>query len=167
MATLQHLQNGIDRAWQQLNEGWNHLRQRASRALTRFYPRESRDGLQTAGEQAPFAAPAWGLLAAELRETDDDLVVRLEAPGMEPDGFDIEVIDDTLVIRGEKRSQIDRRSGQFRIMECAYGAFERSIPLPAAVDASHTRAQYRRGILQITLPKDAGARKRRIAVQST
>ena len=166
MATLQHLQHGLDRAWQQLNEGWIQLRRRASRAITRFYPREDAHGLQTAGEQSPHAAPAWGLLAAEVREADDEILVRLEAPGMEKDGFDIQVIDDLLVVRGEKRSETNRSSGAYHIMECAYGAFERAIPLPGPVDESRTQARYHRGVLEVTLPKNASARKRRIAVHS-
>lgn len=166
MTTLQQLQQGLERARQHMNEGWNQLRRRASRALTRFHPREDRSGLQTASEQSPFQAPAWGLLAAEMREHEDEIVVRLESPGMEPENFDIEVVDDILVIRGEKRLESDRKSGDFRIMECAYGAFERAIPLPGPVDDSRTCAQYRRGILQVTLPKHPDARKRKISVDA-
>ncbi len=164
MNTLNQLHHGLERAREYVNEGWNQLRRGASRALTRFHRREDRDGLQTADEQSPQRAPAWGLLAAEMRESDDEIVVRLESPGMDPENFDIEVVDDLLSIRGEKRFQADRSSGDFRITECAYGAFERTMPLPGPVDSSRTRAQYRRGVLQINLPKAAGARKRKITV---
>ena len=166
MATLQHLQREFGRAWQHLNEGWGQLRRHASRALTRFTPREDTDGLQRAGEQVPAAAPDWGLLAAEVRDSDDEIVVRLEAPGMEAENFDLEVVDDVLLVRGEKQVQRDRSHGQYHIMECAYGAFERAIPLPSPVDQSRTRARYRRGVLEVTLAKEARARKRHITVQS-
>lgn len=166
MATIHSLQRGLDRAWQQLNEGWNQLRRRASRALTRFHPRYDRDGLQRPGEQIPEQAPAWGLLAAEVRDFDDEVLVRLEAPGMEADAFDLEVEDDVLVVRGEKLVQTRDQRGGYSLMECAYGAFERAIPLPATVNPSRTRATYRRGVLEVTLPKDERARKRRITVQS-
>ncbi len=164
MTTLQQLHQGLERAREHMSEGWNQLRQRASRAITRFHPQEDRDGLQRAREQNPHQAPSWGLLAAEMREFDDEIVVRLESPGMEPEGFDIEVVDDVLIIRGEKRLQWDRSSGEFQIMECAYGAFERAIPLPAPVENDRTRARYRRGVLQINLPKAPGSRKRKITV---
>lgn len=166
MATLQQLQHSLDRVWHQVNEGWNQLRQRAARAVTRFQPREDADGLQRPGEQIPANAPVWGLLAAEVREQDDEVVVRLEAPGMEADGFDLEVVDDLLVVRGEKQVQSRSSHGNYHIMECAYGAFERAIPLPAAVDPDHTRASYRHGVLEVVLPKDARARKRRIDVHA-
>lgn len=166
MATLQHLQREFGRAWQHINEGWAQLRRYASRALTRFTPREDADGLQRPGEQVPAAAPAWGFLAAEVRDNDDEIAVRLEAPGMEAEDFDLEVIDDVLLVRGEKQVQRDRSHGQYHIMECAYGMFERAIPLPGPVDQSRTRARYRRGVLEVTLAKEARARKRHITVQS-
>ncbi len=164
MNTLHQLHHGLERAREYVNEGWNQLRRGASSALTRFHLHEDRDGLQKADEQSPEQAPAWGLLAAELREFDDEIVVRLEIPGIDPENFDIEVADDLLSIRGEKRFQAERSSGDFRITECAYGVFERTVPLPGPVDSSRTRAQYRRGVLQINLPKAPGARKRKITV---
>ncbi|HFD81065.1 MAG TPA: Hsp20/alpha crystallin family protein, partial [Gammaproteobacteria bacterium] len=54
--------------------------------------------------------------------------------------------------------------GRFHVIECAYGSFERAIPLPAEVDEQGARARYRRGVLTVRLPKKAGARKRRIEV---
>lgn len=166
MATLQQLNQGLERTWHHVSEGWNQLRRHASRAITRFQPRHHRDGLQRPGEQIPDHAPAWGLLAAEVRETEDQIVVRLEAPGLEPDGFDLEIVDDVLVIRGEKQVQNHSTQGNYHITECAYGAFERAIPLPGPVDPARTRAKYRRGVLQVSLPKDERTRRRRILVQT-
>lgn len=165
MGTLRQLQNGLERAWDQLAEGWAHLRQRASEALTRF-SRPARGELQPAEERWLRQAPSWGLLAAEVEEDDDQVVVRLEAPGMDPDDFDIQVVDDVLVVRGEKRFQSTSRQGAFRVMECAYGAFERAVPLPAPVDEGRAKARYRRGVLQVTLPKHATARRRRIDIRA-
>lgn len=164
MVTLQQLQSGLGRAWDQLAEGWSHLRQRASEALTRFHgPR--RGELQPADEQWLRHTPSWGLLAAEVQETDDQLVVRIEAPGLEPGDFDIQVLDGVLVVRGEKRFAHRSREGTFHVLECAYGAFERAVPLPAAVDEGRAQARYRRGVLQVSLPKVASARRRRIAIR--
>ncbi len=165
MSTAQELRNGLQRAWNQLGEGWRELRQRAGHALTRFRPRGGGQELETAADQFVARAARWGLLAAEVHEDGDQVVVRLEAPGMEAEDFDVSVDDDLLVVRGEKRAGHQRREGNYTLLECAYGWFERAIPLPAPVDQSRARARYRRGVLEIELPKAELARRRLIEVQ--
>lgn len=165
MSTLQQLKQGLGRFWDSLSEGWQQLQQRAGHALTRFQPGTRRGELQTREEQIEQQASRWGLLAAELQEDETQLTVRLEAPGLDKDHFDISVVDNHLVIRGEKHVQREQTQGRYHIMECAYGQFERALPLPAEVDESGARARYHDGILSVTLPKAARARQRRIEVQ--
>jgi len=69
-------------------------------------------------------------------------------------------------VRGEKRVQKDQREGRYHVMECAYGSFERAVPLPVDVDGNNATAQYRRGVLTVTLPKHERARARRIEVNT-
>lgn len=164
MSTLEQLRSGFGRAWETLTEGWQHLRERAAEALTRFRPAEG-GALETAEEQAVRRAARWGLLAAEVSEEPDRIVVRLEAPGMEPEDFDVSVEDGYLVIRGEKRFRHVSRAGRYHVMECAYGRFERALALPAPVDMARARARYRRGVLTVELPKTHEARARRIEVR--
>ncbi len=164
MSTLQQLRHGLGTAWDSLADGWRQLRERAGQALTRFSPVRRRGELETADEQVLERAARWGLMAAEVKETDDEVIVRLEAPGLEPGDFDISVIDDILVVRGEKHLERQEQRGRYHVMECAYGAFERAIELPASVDDSRAKARYRRGVLRITLPKARSSRTRRIDV---
>ena len=166
MSTLEQLTTGLGRAWDALTEGWRQLRERAGHALTRFNPLARSGELQTLDDQLMQQASRWGLLAAEILESDNEVIVRLEAPGMEKDQFDISVVDDYLVVRGEKTAHHEEKRGRYRLVECAYGAFERAIPLPAAVDEQRASARYRRGVLTVTLPKTTGARSRRIKVES-
>jgi HSP20 family protein len=63
------------------------------------------------------------------------------------------VLDNMLIVRGEKRMQREREDGNYHIVECAYGSFERAIPLPAEVDANKAKADYKRGVLKVELPK--------------
>ncbi len=163
MSTLEQFRESLQQMVNNVSEGWQHLRERASRALTRFTP-VRRGGVESPADQAALHGARWSLLAAEIEEHGDELVVRLEVPGMERDDFDISVVDDHLVVRGEKRAEREQRDGRFYIMECAYGAFERVIPLPAPVDESRAKARYRRGVLTVTLPKTERARSRRIEV---
>jgi len=165
MSSLDQLRRGLHRTWHGLGEGWQHLRERATHALTRFAP--SRQGeLETVADQAMLEGSRWGLLAADVEEKADSVVVRLEAPGMEADDFDISVEDNYLVVRGEKRARREQSEGRYYILECAYGSFERALQLPSRVEESGARASYKRGVLTITLPKHAHAQRRRIRIDS-
>lgn len=166
MATLQQLRDGLERAWDTLAEGWHYLRERTSHALTRFHPRHrGRGQLETADEQLVRYGSRWGLLAAEVVENDADITVKLEIPGMDANDFEIQVVNDVLVVRGEKRVQREEERGRYHVMERAYGYFERAIPLPVPVNDDAARATYRKGVLRITLPKAVRTRTRRIEVK--
>ncbi len=166
MSTLNQFRQRLGRTWENLGEGWQRLRESAEHAMTRFRPLSKRQELETWEEQLVRHSADWGLIAAEVREDDKEVTVRLEVPGMEDDNFDITVIDDYLVVRGEKRVQSDRREGRFHIMECAYGSFERAVPLPAEVDGDAASARYRRGVLTVSLPKHKRVARQRIPVSS-
>ncbi|MEX2482016.1 MAG: Hsp20/alpha crystallin family protein [Gammaproteobacteria bacterium] len=165
MSTLQDLKHGLARAWDGIAEGWRDFTQRAGDALTRFNPvhRDAPDDERT--QSIAVAASRWGVLAAEVKVGDDEVEVSLECPGMNEDDFTIDVIEDLLVVRGEKHVEQQRTSGRFHIMERAYGSFERALPLPVAVDQQGGKANYRRGVLHITLPRAAHTRLRRISVK--
>ena len=166
MSTLKQLRHGLHRIGHSLAEGWQHLRQRAGHALTRFTPSQAGGTVETVDEQAMLAGSRWGLLAADVEEQADHVVVRLEAPGMEAEDFDISVEDNYLVVRGEKRARREQSQGRSYILECAYGSFERALQLPTRVEENGARARYKRGVLTITLPKHAHAQRRRIQIDS-
>ncbi len=165
MATLQELSNGLGRVWDNVAEGWQQLSQRMGQALTRFNPsRRGKGDLETVEDQLLEQSSRWGLLTAEVFDDDDQVVVKLEAPGMDASDFDIQVVDDVLVVRGEKHIEREQTRGQYRLMECAYGSFERAVPLPAPVDEARASARYKKGVLRITLPKQETAMRRTIRV---
>lgn len=164
MNALSDFRTGIDHAMQSLSEGWQQLRKRAAHALTHFHPAQRSTGVDASDQMLEVHASRWGLLAAEMREDAKNITVKIEVPGMEADDFDIHVIENSLVISGEKRAQSERKEGRFHIMECAYGNFERIIPLTAPVDEQQAQAKYKRGVLVITLPKKALSSKNRISI---
>ena len=164
MSTLNQIREGLSQALGTLSEGWHDLREKAAHALTRFHPK--RGELQPADEDLFRNAARWSLLAAEVAEGDNEVVVKLEVPGMDPSNFDLQVVDNYLVVRGEKKVEREESRGRYYVMERAYGSFERAIPLPTAVDENGARAKYQRGVLRITLPKSARARHRRVEVQA-
>ena len=98
----------------------------------------------------------------------DDIVVRAELPGVDPDkDIDVSLQDNVLRIRGERRRE-DRREGDDYVrFESSYGSFERNIPLPDGVNAEEINASYDRGILEVIVPNAARASSpKRIEVTS-
>jgi HSP20 family protein len=87
--------------------------------------------------------------AAELTETDDAVHLKLEIPGMEAKDLDVQVMVDRVAIAGERKSEInDKTRSEFR-----YGKFSRVIPLPVRISNTNVTADYKDGILNLTLPK--------------
>jgi HSP20 family protein len=165
MNVLKEWTRSLGHAWDSLAEGWRDLRESAAGAMTRFLPSSSGNGSAPPAD-ATFPA-GWAVLAADVFDSDDHIVVRLEAPGMQKSDFKVEVRDGVLVVKGEKRVERQSGHGQYRLMQCAYGRFQRAVPLPVPVRGERARARYRDGVLRIELPKAEGApRPRRIAVQA-
>jgi HSP20 family protein len=165
MSTLDQIREGFSHAMDSLSRGWHQLREHAGQALTRFQPSSSEGPVESVEAGVIRNAARWGVLASEVRETDEAVIIGLEIPGMEPEDFGIDVVDDYLVVRGEKRLDREEARGRYYVMERAYGCFERAVPLPVPVDAQGASARYRKGVLTVTLPKNPRAMGRRIPVQ--
>jgi HSP20 family protein len=166
MSTLHQLREGLNEAWDTLVDGWQRLYRRAAGAITRFTPdRKVEDSSgASAGKEMAMRSAGWGVLAAEVFDDDDSIVVRLEAPGMDKDDFDLQVRGDHLVVCGEKQIERERTEGRYHVSECAYGRFERAIPLPEQVESGKAHARYENGVLRVTLPKVTPRRRRTIKV---
>lgn len=163
--SLRKIGREFNRAWESLAEGWRDLISRASNALTHFRRDKSAIPITVPREDRE-AFPNWGLAPGEVYETDDEIVVRMEVPGMEREDFDIIIDGNTLYVRGEKRYAHEAYRGRYYILERAYGRFQRAVPLPRNTDAANARAEYRRGVLTLRLPTPVTHRaKKRIAVQ--
>jgi HSP20 family protein len=163
MNVVNDWKRSLGQVWDSLADGWRDLRERAAGAMTRFSP--SKDGNVPATVEDGIPS-SWGLLASDVFDNDESVVVRPEAPGMNKRDFSIEVRDGVLVVEGEKRFERERGTGQYRVMECAYGRFRRAVGLPVPVREDQARATYRDGVLRVELPKAEAARARRIAVQT-
>lgn len=103
-------------------------------------------------------APAWGggeTPCVDLCETDKEYRLEAELPGVSEDDVEITLSDDTLTIRGEKKSERSERQGGYHMMERSYGSFARSIRLPFAVSPDEVAASFHNGLLTVTIPKKA------------
>lgn len=91
--------------------------------------------------------------AAELEETEEDYRLKLEVPGMEPGDIDIEVTAEAVSIKGERKTETKEENDGVTRTEFRYGQFQRVIPMPGRVNNQNVAAEYKNGILHLTLPK--------------
>jgi len=166
MSNMTEIKRGLTRAWDSVAEGWRELTGRAAEAITHFNPVHRASEDERGDAQLQAATCRWGVLPAEVRLDGEAVHVTLEVPGMNADDFHIDVVENLLVVRGEKRVERSTERGQYHVLERAYGSFERAIPLPVTVDEEGARASYDRGVLHLTLPRAAHLRARRIPVRS-
>lgn len=156
-----NLGHEISRGWDSVSEGWREMLHRSGSALTHFSRRQSgkrdEDSLVT-------GFPSWSVLAGEVEETEKELVVRVELPGMEKEDCRIAIEDDVLYVSGEKQQEREAGDSTYHVMERAYGAFQRVIPLPRSVDADKAEARYKNGVLTVRLPKLGGEKAKHVRV---
>ncbi|NJD35337.1 MAG: Hsp20/alpha crystallin family protein [Betaproteobacteria bacterium] len=152
---LENLKENFGSMWENIADGWRHLKSSAAGALTSFKPGEKTNLPAATDVDDDYFLPggAWAMLNGDVFEDENRLVVRLEVPGMSKEDIDIEVHDDALVMSGEKRFESESSQGRWRVMQCAYGRFRRLVPLPASVKLDEARASYKNGVLRVELPK--------------
>lgn len=103
--------------------------------------------------------------AAEIQETPEAFVLKLDLPGVAQNDVKVNLIGDTLTIRGERKRETETKSGSPHRSERVYGAFERTFTLGASVRADQVKASYRDGVLEVRVPKAEEARMREIEIQ--
>ncbi len=163
MATIDRIRNRFEQIGTSITEGWHRLTDAAGQAITRFSPAHRESGEERRDLERRNIG--WGLLPVEVFDQDGRLEVRLEAPGLDREDFEVEVVGDRLRIAGEKRVEREHKQGEYHVAECAYGRFARLVPLPAPVKADSAKASYRNGVLNVTLEKDESARRKRIEIR--
>jgi HSP20 family protein len=113
------------------------------------------------------ASRATWIPAVKVSEGKDNVCVDVELPGMDVDDVEVTLVNNVLLLRGErKEEQEDERENVLR-REFAYGVFTRQIPLPTEVDAERAEARMERGVLHLALPKAASAKQRRIEIRKS
>jgi HSP20 family protein len=102
--------------------------------------------------------------AVDMHETKDNLVMRLEVPGVPEKDVTVSITGDLLSVKGERRWEDEGKDQKFLHVERLYGQFERLIQLPMAVQTDKVKAMYRDGVLEITLPKAEELKPREIKI---
>lgn len=164
---LEDIKGSLLSFWDSVADGWQHLRQSASSALTGFKPGEQTNLPAKADVDDMFYIPSgsWSMLGGNLFEDDKRVVVTLEVPGLDKQAIDIEVQANILSVSGEKRFEREATQGRYRSLQCAYGSFRRTVPLPVEVLSDQAKATYKNGVLRIELPKTEPAPPRKVNVK--
>lgn len=117
-------------------------------------------------EGRPAGTPALYAPRTNLAETENEYEVTLDLPGLKPEEFNVELKDNQLWITGERKEEHEQDGKTWHRVERHYGQFRRVIPLETAVEAEKVAAEYKDGVLRITVPKAEAVRPRRIEVKS-
>lgn len=104
----------------------------------------------------------------EVSETDDEVEVKAELPGMEEKDIEVLLDENLLTIRGEKKEEREEKKRNYHFSELSYGEFRRSLALPSGIDREKVKATFKKGVLKLTLPKTTAsvAQRKRIEIAS-
>ncbi|BCS32734.1 molecular chaperone [Luteitalea sp. TBR-22] len=132
------------------------MQDRINRIFGDAYTRRYDDDLTQRGEWFP---------AVDIYENaQQEIVLKAELPGIAREDIDLRVENNTLTLRGERKRDAEVKQEQYHRIERSYGAFSRSFSLPTRIDTEKVRAEFKDGVLVITLPVKAEAKPRQIEV---
>ena len=124
---------------------------------------ESYRGTPRAADDEEWSLGAWAP-AVDIYEQDGNIVLKAELPGVDPKDVDVRVENNILTLRGERKLDQEIRKESYHRVERSYGAFTRSFTLPNVVDTDKIKAEYKDGVLRMTLPKKEEAKSKQIAI---
>jgi HSP20 family protein len=104
------------------------------------------------------------LPALDVSETEKEIIVRVELPGMTQQDIDLSLHENMLLLKGEKKPAPTKSQENYHRAERSYGSFNRSLTLPANVDPNQVQATFKDGVLQITLSKVAEVKPQKISI---
>jgi HSP20 family protein len=104
--------------------------------------------------------------AVDILETDREMTIKAELPGIEAKDVSVSLDNNILTLRGDRRTEREISHENYQLMERAFGSFHRSFAIPAFVDVENAKAEFRNGLLTITLPKKDSAKGRSIEVNA-
>lgn len=141
----------IDR-WE-LSKGVEALRHEMNRMFEHVMPTGERD------------LSEFGFIpTAEMEETDDVIRLKVEVPGLEAKDLNLEVTEDSVTVRGERKQETKTEGNGHTRSELRYGKFERTISLPSHIKCEEVKAEYKYGMLNLTLPKVETEQRRQVKI---
>ncbi len=129
--------------------------ERIRRELDRIFE----DVFPTADREETLAPPV------DVYETDSEVVVKAELPGVKKEDIDVTIKENTVSIRAEKREEREEKTENVHRVERFYGRLERLIPLPADVKPDKAKAEYRDGVLELRIPKQKVTKEAKVQIK--
>ncbi|MGY4572550.1 Hsp20 family protein [Bradyrhizobium pachyrhizi] len=114
----------------------------------------------------PFATPAAMMPRMDVSETDKTIEICAELPGLETKDVQLNLADNTLTIRGEKKSEREEQDKDYHLVERSFGAFSRSVALPEGVKDEDVSAEIAKGLLKVTVKKPAPKQSKQIDIKT-
>ena len=130
------------------------------RLFPRGWPRPWRGAWPSWADLAPFAAR---VPRVDVVDRENEVVLRAEVPGLNKEDLEVSVSDSSVTIRGEIKRE--EETGEHYYREMGYGAFSRTIGLPAAVDSKQAKVRLKNGILEMTMPKTEAEKRHKISIE--
>jgi HSP20 family protein len=124
-------------------------------------------GVPRSGAEEDWALGGTWAPAVDIFETNGNIVLKAELPGVDPKDVDVRVENNVLTLRGERKFESEVKREQYHRVERAYGSFSRSFTLPNVVDTEHIKAEYKDGVLRVTLPQKEEAKPKQISIAVT
>jgi HSP20 family protein len=124
-------------------------------------------GVARPGTEEDWALGGSWAPAVDIFENDGNLVLKAELPGIEPKDVDVRVENNVLTLRGERKFEAEVKREQYHRVERAYGTFSRSFTLPNVVDTDKIKAEFKDGVLRVTLPQREEAKPKQISIAVT
>src|SRR6266581_7896589 len=111
----------------------------------------------------PRGARPWSP-SVDIYETENDLVLKADLPDVKLEDIEVRVENETLTLKGERK--FEESDGSYHRIERHYGTFVRSFTVPATVDAEKVKAEFKNGVLTVTLPKKEAAKPRQVKIEA-
>ncbi len=131
------------------------LRERMNRLFEEAYT--------SRGEEKDLVASTWNP-SVDIYETENELVLKAELPGIDEDDIEIKLEDNTLTLKGDRKFEKETKEENFHRIERSYGSFYRSFTLPRNIDQDKIKAESESGILKITMPKKAELKPKKVKI---
>jgi HSP20 family protein len=112
--------------------------------------------------------PSWGEWKPSIDVIDkgNEIVIRADLPGYNPDNVEITVQENSVHIRGEVTEEREVKEGEYQVRERSYGSFARTIPLAAAIKPEEAKATFKNGVLEVILPKAEVPKGRKLQIET-
>lgn len=110
-------------------------------------------GQNSLGVPAYYGFESADIMGIDLYETDEDMRLRVELPGVDQKDIDLQVTADSITISGERKADEEKQEGRYHTRQSTYGSFSRTVQLPVEVKPDCAQATMKNGILKVTLPK--------------